>query len=88
MSPTMRARLASRGWGGRRTPVGRTQHLPVDPQLPPPAASPVLPPPQQPPAGWYLAPGGGYERWWDGAAWTEHVVPTDADRMTPSAPSP
>ena len=73
MSPQLRARLTARGWAGRSaTDVPR--RLPVDPRLPPPSASPVLPPPWQPPAGWYLAPEGGYERWWDGDTWTEHVL--------------
>lgn len=38
------------------------------------------PPPSQPPAGWYsdpTVPGG--QRYWDGAAWTDHAVgPTPA----------
>ena len=73
MSPTLKARLASRGWGGGRPPVP-VQHRAVEPLLAPPRASPALPPPSAPPAGWYDAPGADYDRWWDGAAWTEHVV--------------
>ena len=35
-----------------------------------------------PPAGWYPDPyGAPYERWWDGAQWTEHTT-------TPAAPEP
>lgn len=82
MTPTLKARLARRGWGGSPT-VDVVQHLPVEPELAPPQAWPVLPPPSLPPAGWYLVrpPGsptegpadGPYERWWDGAAWTPNV---------------
>jgi hypothetical protein len=32
--------------------------------------------PTAPPAGWYPDPAvAGAQRWWDGAAWTEHVAP-------------
>ena len=74
MSPTLKARLASRGWGGPKSPEVRVQHLPVEPRLPPPRVSPAMPAPWRPPAGWYCASEGGYERWWDGAVWTEHVL--------------
>jgi hypothetical protein len=73
MSPMLKARLASRGWAGARVPEVRTEHLPVEPQQAPPRASPALPAPLLPPAGWYSAPDGGFERWWDGEAWSEHV---------------
>lgn len=45
------------------------------------------PPPNQPPAGWYSdpdAPGG--QRYWDGSAWTEHVVSPTPPPM--GAPQP
>ena len=74
MSPTLKARLASRGWAGGQAPQVRMQHLPVEPQQAPPRASPALPAPLLPPAGWYGAPDGALERWWDGDAWTEHVL--------------
>lgn len=77
MTPTLKARLASCGWGGGPA-SDVVQRLPLATRMPPPQASPVLPPPLLPPAGWYRCPGnagpdGEYERWWDGAAWTEHV---------------
>lgn len=49
----------------------------------------------QPPAGWYADPSGGSsaERWWDGAAWTEHrraqgasIPPAAAPPLTFAAP--
>ena len=41
-----------------------------------PAAAPEPAPAAEPavPAGWYADPSGRFElRYWDGAAWTEHV---------------
>jgi len=38
--------------------------------VPVPATGPI---PVNPPAGWY--PHDGVQRWWDGAAWTEHIRP-------------
>jgi hypothetical protein len=38
--------------------------------VPVPATGPI---PVNPPAGWY--PHDGVQRWWDGTAWTEHVLP-------------
>lgn len=44
---------------------------------PQPQSSPAPPPPPTsgPPAGWYPDPHGraGVQRYWDGAAWTDHV---------------
>jgi len=35
-------------------------------------------------AGWYLDPGNtALQRYWDGAAWTEHVAPVAAPPATP-----
>lgn len=34
---------------------------------------PTVPPPPSVPAGWY--PQGDVQRYWDGAAWTEHTTP-------------
>ncbi|OIQ81681.1 hypothetical protein GALL_365520 [mine drainage metagenome] len=31
-----------------------------------------------PPAGWYADPGSSGQRWWDGARWTDHVMPAAA----------
>ncbi|WP_440712091.1 DUF2510 domain-containing protein [Gordonia sp. FQ] len=45
------------------------------PTTAPPAAAPVPPPPAVP-AGWYPDPNGApLQRYWDGAAWTEHTAP-------------
>ena len=38
--------------------------------VPVPATGPI---PVNPPAGWF--PHDGVQRWWDGTAWTEHVLP-------------
>ena len=48
------------GWAPGGEPVG-----------PPP------PPPPLPPAGWYADPAGhmGWQRWWDGLGWTDHLRP-------------
>ena len=44
------------------------------------------PDPVAPPAGWYLDPEhGGYQRWWDGTKWTEHLAPPDEPPGTGSA---
>jgi len=51
----------------------RVVQEPQDPRLPPPVSSPVMPPPALPPAGWYPNADHGYDRWWDGQAWTQHV---------------
>lgn len=40
-----------------------------------------------PPAGWYADPSGGGQRWWDGAQWTSHVMPTDAPLSPAPAPA-
>lgn len=46
------------------------------PTVPSPQQAPAPPPPQGPPAGWYQDPdGSGYQRWWDGSTWTEHLQP-------------
>jgi hypothetical protein len=38
-----------------------------------------------PPAGWYDNPGGGGQRFWDGAAWSNQIrVGTDGDRARPN----
>ena len=42
-----------------------------------------------PPAGWYTDPGSAGQRWWDGARWTEHVLPASVPTSTGQvAPSP
>ena len=43
-----------------------------------------------PPAGWYPDPyGAPFERWWDGAGWTEHTnTPAPATPAQPVAPEP
>ena len=59
------------------TQVDETQAAPVlATAAPAPAAVPEPAPAAEPavPAGWYADPSGRYElRYWDGAAWTEHV---------------
>ena len=45
-------------------------------------SSQSAPPP--PPAGWYPADRAGFERWWDGFRWTEHVRPVSPTQ--PAAP--
>ena len=41
------------------------------------APGPPPPPPPLPPAGWYVDPAGqpGWQRWWDGRGWTDHLRP-------------
>lgn len=44
------------------------------------------PPPPGMPAGWY--PNGDVQRYWDGAAWTEHTAPLAAPPAPAAAPAP
>ena len=61
-------------------PVADGPVVPVAPEavVPQPVAPPVAPQPVapvSPPAGWYPDPGRpGGQRYWDGAAWTEHTA--------------
>ena len=61
-------------------PVADGPVVPVAPETvaPQPVAPPVAPQPVapvSPPAGWYPDPGRpGGQRYWDGAAWTEHTA--------------
>src|SRR6478735_6899106 len=41
----------------------------------------------QPPAGWY-PDGTGQVRYWDGAAWTEHVQPAQPEVPAPAPAAP
>jgi len=44
-------------------------------------------PPAQPPAGWFPDPSGQFQqRYWDGAAWTEHVVGPQGQTTAPLQP--
>lgn len=46
-------------------------------------------PPATPPAGWYPDPSGQFQqRYWDGAAWTEHVVGPAGQTTSPLQPVP
>jgi uncharacterized protein YxjI len=46
-------------------------------------------PPTQPPAGWYPDPSGHAEqRYWDGTAWTDHVVANGVQSTAPLEPRP
>jgi hypothetical protein len=64
-------------------PVGATPTTaPPSPVAPPPPPALAAPPrpsapaPPGPPAGWYADPAGaGGQRYWDGAAWTQHTEP-------------
>jgi uncharacterized protein YxjI len=43
--------------------------------------------PTQPPAGWYPDPSGQFaQRYWDGAAWTDHVVGPQGQTTSPLQP--
>jgi hypothetical protein len=47
-----------------------------EPAAAPAVAAPPPPPPPSVPAGWYPDPHGqALQRYWDGAAWTEHTAP-------------
>jgi hypothetical protein len=50
--------------------------VPTYPQSPEAGAGPTEPSPVNPPAGWYPDPAGGFfERFWNGAAWTDQTRP-------------
>ena len=54
--------------------VGEEEAAPVLAATAPAAPEPAPAPEPAVPAGWYADPSGRYElRYWDGAAWTEHV---------------
>lgn len=48
-------------------------------------SGPSAPPPPPPPAGWYPADRPGFERWWDGFRWSDHVRPSTPP--VPAAPA-
>ena len=62
------------------TPPGAPQQ--ATPSQPTPTQAPPTPTrvsePTTPPPGWYANPSGQGHRWWDGAAWTDHVHPPPA----------
>jgi|GEM_PF-6619791 len=45
-------------------------------------------PPPPPPACWYPADRAGFERWWDGFRWTDHVRPTTPPQPAASGSVP
>lgn len=74
-APDETAAPADDSIAGLAAQVDETEAAPVLAAAPP-AAAPEPAPAAEPavPAGWYADPSGRYElRYWDGAAWTEHV---------------
>lgn len=64
------------GIAGRLVAPATASPLPVSPTpAAQPSATPPPPPPSAVPAGWYPDPSAGVQRYWDGAAWTEHTAP-------------